>query len=217
MHSDPGHTGHVGGYQDVYVKTPQGWRFKSRVHVVKPFVPERTRFPPVGACTAVDAGSAGPMTPRTSTLAAAAAVCAIFSRRRPDKARSGDRRRYPRGSVYDHGLRRSPTTRRTVCVGARLRGRQRFRPGRPLHRRRRVGQSGRQRPRTAGGVGTRRPARADVRQSLCDEPRDRAVAAGCRRQAVRHRDRHRRQRSAVAGAAAEHEWIRAHAGSAARP
>ncbi len=31
--------GHVGGYQDVYVKTPQGWRFKSRVHVLPPHVP----------------------------------------------------------------------------------------------------------------------------------------------------------------------------------
>lgn len=31
--------GHVGGYQDVYVKTPMGWRFKSRVHVLPPHVP----------------------------------------------------------------------------------------------------------------------------------------------------------------------------------
>jgi len=31
--------GHVGGYQDVYVKTPQGWRFKSRIHVLPPHVP----------------------------------------------------------------------------------------------------------------------------------------------------------------------------------
>jgi hypothetical protein len=31
--------GHVGGYQDVYVKTPQGWRFKSRVHVFPPQIP----------------------------------------------------------------------------------------------------------------------------------------------------------------------------------
>src|ERR1041384_6100157 len=31
-HSDPQHSGHVGGYQDVYVKTAVGWRFKSRVH-----------------------------------------------------------------------------------------------------------------------------------------------------------------------------------------
>jgi hypothetical protein len=28
--------GHVGGYQDVYVRTSQGWRFKSRVHVFPP-------------------------------------------------------------------------------------------------------------------------------------------------------------------------------------
>ena len=32
-HSDPSHTGHVGGYQDVYVKTAKGWRFKTRTHV----------------------------------------------------------------------------------------------------------------------------------------------------------------------------------------
>ena len=38
-HSDPTHSGHVGGYQDVYVKTAQGWRFKSRLHVFPPAVP----------------------------------------------------------------------------------------------------------------------------------------------------------------------------------
>jgi ketosteroid isomerase-like protein len=31
--------GHVGGYQDVYVRTPNGWRIKSRVHVFPPQVP----------------------------------------------------------------------------------------------------------------------------------------------------------------------------------
>ena len=38
-HGDPTHTGHVGGYQDVYVKTAQGWRFKTRLHVFPPTVP----------------------------------------------------------------------------------------------------------------------------------------------------------------------------------
>jgi hypothetical protein len=38
-HSDADHDGHVGGYQDVYVRTPQGWRFKSRVHVFPPQIP----------------------------------------------------------------------------------------------------------------------------------------------------------------------------------
>ena len=38
-HSDPSHSGHVGGYQDVYVKTANGWRFKSRLHVFPPAVP----------------------------------------------------------------------------------------------------------------------------------------------------------------------------------
>ena len=37
--ADPTHTGHVGGYQDVYVKTPKGWRFRYRVHVFPPQVP----------------------------------------------------------------------------------------------------------------------------------------------------------------------------------
>lgn len=37
--ADPNHSGHVGGYQDVYVKTPHGWRFKSRLHVFPPNVP----------------------------------------------------------------------------------------------------------------------------------------------------------------------------------
>ena len=35
---DPTHAGHVGGYQDVYVKTANGWRFKSRLHVFPPLV-----------------------------------------------------------------------------------------------------------------------------------------------------------------------------------
>jgi hypothetical protein len=39
IHSDPTHSGHVGGYQDVYVKTAKGWRFKSRLHVFPPAIP----------------------------------------------------------------------------------------------------------------------------------------------------------------------------------
>jgi hypothetical protein len=31
---DTEHMGHVGHYEDVYVKTAQGWRFKSRIHVL---------------------------------------------------------------------------------------------------------------------------------------------------------------------------------------
>jgi ketosteroid isomerase-like protein len=38
--------GHVGGYQDVYVKTPQGWRIKSRVHVFPPQIPGEYRGVP---------------------------------------------------------------------------------------------------------------------------------------------------------------------------
>jgi len=31
--------GHVRGYQDVYVRAPKGWRFKSRVHVFPQQIP----------------------------------------------------------------------------------------------------------------------------------------------------------------------------------
>jgi hypothetical protein len=43
---DGTHTGHVGGYQDVYVKTAQGWRFKKRIHVFPPDIPGTYVFPP---------------------------------------------------------------------------------------------------------------------------------------------------------------------------
>lgn len=37
--ADEKHQGHDGGYQDVYVKTADGWRFKQRVHVFPPQIP----------------------------------------------------------------------------------------------------------------------------------------------------------------------------------
>ena len=43
---DGTHTGHVGGYQDVYVKTAQGWRFKKRIHIFPPAIPGTYVFPP---------------------------------------------------------------------------------------------------------------------------------------------------------------------------
>lgn len=43
--ADPDHTGHVGGYQDVYVKTPQGWRIKKRIHIFPPNIPGTYVFP----------------------------------------------------------------------------------------------------------------------------------------------------------------------------
>jgi hypothetical protein len=43
--ADPEHTGHVGGYQDVYVKTAQGWRFKKRIHIFPPNIPGTYVFP----------------------------------------------------------------------------------------------------------------------------------------------------------------------------
>ena len=36
---DDDHTGHDGGYQDTYVKTADGWRFKERIHVYPPQIP----------------------------------------------------------------------------------------------------------------------------------------------------------------------------------
>jgi hypothetical protein len=45
IRADPEHTGHVGGYQDVYVKTAQGWRIKKRIHVFPPDVPGTYVFP----------------------------------------------------------------------------------------------------------------------------------------------------------------------------
>lgn len=36
---DAKHSGVDGGYQDIYVKTEQGWRFKQRIHVHPPQVP----------------------------------------------------------------------------------------------------------------------------------------------------------------------------------
>jgi hypothetical protein len=42
---DPTHRGHVGGYQDVYVKTDKGWRIKKRIHIFPPNVPGTYVFP----------------------------------------------------------------------------------------------------------------------------------------------------------------------------
>lgn len=39
LHHDPTRIERVGGYEDTYVKTPQGWRFKTRWHVL----PHRTQ------------------------------------------------------------------------------------------------------------------------------------------------------------------------------
>src|SRR4051812_17310466 len=70
-HADPTHAGHVGGYQDVYVKTAKGWRFKSRLHVFPPDVPgtvdiEKTYGPPAGDVV----GSSGTVSPIVSSLEA---------------------------------------------------------------------------------------------------------------------------------------------------
>jgi SnoaL-like domain len=36
---DDQHHGQDGGYEDIYVKTPQGWRYKQRIHVYPPQIP----------------------------------------------------------------------------------------------------------------------------------------------------------------------------------
>jgi hypothetical protein len=36
---DAQHSGHDGGYQDLYVKTADGWRYKQRIHVFPPQLP----------------------------------------------------------------------------------------------------------------------------------------------------------------------------------
>ena len=42
---DGTHNGHVGGYQDVYVRTDKGWRIKRRIHVFPPAIPGSYVFP----------------------------------------------------------------------------------------------------------------------------------------------------------------------------
>jgi hypothetical protein len=39
QYADEKHHGHDGGYQDIFVKTAAGWRFKERVHVHPPQIP----------------------------------------------------------------------------------------------------------------------------------------------------------------------------------
>jgi catechol 2,3-dioxygenase-like lactoylglutathione lyase family enzyme len=73
-HADPTHSGQVGGYQDVYVKTAKGWRFKSRLHVFPPDIPgtvdiERVYGPPKGEVV----GSSGTISPIVANLDASTA------------------------------------------------------------------------------------------------------------------------------------------------
>jgi hypothetical protein len=39
QYADDKHHGHDGGYQDTYVKTADGWRYKERIHVHAPQIP----------------------------------------------------------------------------------------------------------------------------------------------------------------------------------
>ena len=57
---DDQHHGHDGGYQDVYVKTADGWRFKERVHVYPPQIPGEYRGVPNKDLAAAPAPAAGP-------------------------------------------------------------------------------------------------------------------------------------------------------------
>jgi hypothetical protein len=46
QYADEKHHGHDGGYQDLYVKTADGWRYQERVHVHAPQVPGEYRGVP---------------------------------------------------------------------------------------------------------------------------------------------------------------------------
>jgi hypothetical protein len=46
QYADEKHHGHDGGYQDVFVKTAAGWRFKERIHVHPPQIPGEYRGVP---------------------------------------------------------------------------------------------------------------------------------------------------------------------------
>jgi hypothetical protein len=39
QYADEKHHGHDGGYQDIYVKTANGWRYRERIHVHPPQIP----------------------------------------------------------------------------------------------------------------------------------------------------------------------------------
>jgi hypothetical protein len=49
QYADDKHHGHDGGYQDIYVKTADGWRYQERVHVHPPQVPGEYRGVPNSA------------------------------------------------------------------------------------------------------------------------------------------------------------------------
>jgi hypothetical protein len=57
---DDQHHGHDGGYQDLYVKTADGWRFKERVHVYPPQIPGEYRGVPNAELPAPPAAAAAP-------------------------------------------------------------------------------------------------------------------------------------------------------------
>jgi hypothetical protein len=46
QYADEKHHGHDGGYQDIYVKTADGWRYQERVHVHAPQIPGEYRGVP---------------------------------------------------------------------------------------------------------------------------------------------------------------------------
>ena len=39
VYADDKHHGHDGGYQDIYLRTADGWRYKERIHVHPPQIP----------------------------------------------------------------------------------------------------------------------------------------------------------------------------------
>jgi len=60
QYADEKHHGHDGGYQDIYVKTADGWRYQERVHVHPPQIPGEYKGVPN---VELDAGSRSPLEP----------------------------------------------------------------------------------------------------------------------------------------------------------
>jgi hypothetical protein len=61
QYADEKHHGHDGGYQDIFVKTAGGWRFKERVHVHPPQIPGEYKGVPNDQLTSAGAAAAPPV------------------------------------------------------------------------------------------------------------------------------------------------------------
>jgi hypothetical protein len=64
QYADEQHHGHDGGYQDIFVKTAGGWRFKERVHVHPPQIPGEYKGVPNDQLPSASAAPAAPAASR---------------------------------------------------------------------------------------------------------------------------------------------------------